>query len=58
MNQKIVQDILLVSTIAFPCLRPRTKSRPTMQCIPQEFLAVKTPMQQAFKEISVLKLRN
>ncbi|KAK9195625.1 hypothetical protein WN943_003750 [Citrus x changshan-huyou] len=32
-NQKIVQDIILVSTIAFACLSSQPKSRPTMQRI-------------------------
>ncbi|KAH9671762.1 MDIS1-interacting receptor like kinase 2 [Citrus sinensis] len=32
-NQKIVQNIILVSTIAFACVRSQPKSRPTMQGI-------------------------
>ncbi|XP_024955838.2 MDIS1-interacting receptor like kinase 2-like [Citrus sinensis] len=58
MNQKIVQDIILVSTIAFSCLRSQPKSRPTMQRISLELLAGKTPMQKALKEISISELRN
>ncbi|KAK9193064.1 hypothetical protein WN944_003760 [Citrus x changshan-huyou] len=57
-NQKIVQDIILVSTIAFACLCSQPKSRPTMQQISQEFLAGKTPMQKALKEFSISELRN
>ncbi|KDO55290.1 hypothetical protein CISIN_1g004642mg [Citrus sinensis] len=57
-NQKIVQDIILVSTIAFACLSSQPKSRPTMQRISQELLAGKTPMQKALKEISISELRN
>ncbi|KAH9735390.1 MDIS1-interacting receptor like kinase 2 [Citrus sinensis] len=57
-NQKIVQDIILVSTIAFACLRSQPKSRPTMQRISLELLAGKTPMQKALKEISISELRN
>ncbi|KAK9195633.1 hypothetical protein WN943_003758 [Citrus x changshan-huyou] len=37
-NQKIVQNIILVSTIAFACLRSQPKSRPTMQGISRELL--------------------
>ncbi|KAK9193063.1 hypothetical protein WN944_003759 [Citrus x changshan-huyou] len=57
-NQKIVQDIILVSTIAFSCLRSQPKSRPPMQRISLELLAGKTPMQKALKEISISELRN
>ena len=57
-NQKIVQNIILVSTIAFACLRSQPKSRPTMQGISQELLVAKTLMQKALKEISISELRN
>ncbi|KAL5738989.1 hypothetical protein ACOSP7_027929 [Xanthoceras sorbifolium] len=33
-------------------------SRPSMQCVSQEFLACKTPMSKPFHEISVAELRN
>ncbi|GAY32953.1 hypothetical protein CUMW_274360 [Citrus unshiu] len=57
-NQKIIQDIILVSTIALACLRSQPKSRPTMQRISQEFLTGKTPMQKGLKEISIAEMRN
>ncbi|KAH9768674.1 putative leucine-rich repeat receptor-like protein kinase [Citrus sinensis] len=58
-DQKIRQDIILVSTVAFSCLRSQPKSRPTMQLVSNEFIARnKTPMQKPFQEISILELRN
>ncbi|KAH9768655.1 MDIS1-interacting receptor like kinase 2 [Citrus sinensis] len=58
-DQKIWQDIILVSTVAFSCLRSQPKSRPTMQLVSNEFIARnKTPMQKPFQEISILELRN
>ncbi|XP_024041893.1 MDIS1-interacting receptor like kinase 2-like [Citrus sinensis] len=58
-DQKIRQDIILVSTVAFSCLRSQPKSRPTMQLVSNEFIArYKTPMQKPFHEISILELRN
>ncbi|KDO43357.1 hypothetical protein CISIN_1g042435mg [Citrus sinensis] len=56
-NQKIIQDIILVSTIALACLRSKPKSRPTMQRISQE-LEGKTPMKKGLKEISIPEMRN
>ena len=57
-DQTVIQDIILVSTIAFACLSSQPKSRPTMQRISQELLAGKTPTQKALKEISISELRN
>ncbi|KAH9704124.1 protein kinase domain-containing protein [Citrus sinensis] len=58
-DQKIRQDIILVSTVAFSCLRSQPKSRPTMQLVSNEFIARnKAPMQKPFHEISILELRN
>ncbi|KAH9768670.1 protein kinase domain-containing protein [Citrus sinensis] len=58
-DQKIRQDIILVSTVAFSCLRSQAKSRPTMQLVSNEFIARnKAPMQKPFHEISILELRN
>ncbi|KAH9735408.1 MDIS1-interacting receptor like kinase 2 [Citrus sinensis] len=56
-NQKIIQDIILVSTTALACLRSKPKSRPTMQRISQE-LEGKTPMKKGLKEISISEMRN
>ncbi|XP_024041159.1 probable leucine-rich repeat receptor-like protein kinase At1g35710 isoform X1 [Citrus clementina] len=58
-DQKIRQDIILVSTVAFSCLRSQPKSRPTMQLVSNDFIARnKAPMQKPFHEISILELRN
>ncbi|GAY55533.1 hypothetical protein CUMW_164910 [Citrus unshiu] len=58
-DQKIRQDIILVSTVAFSCLRSQPKSRPTMQLVSNEFIARnKAPMQKPFHEISIVELRN
>ncbi|KAH9704165.1 protein kinase domain-containing protein [Citrus sinensis] len=58
-DQMIRQDIILVSTVVFSCLRSQPKSRPTMQLVSNEFIARnKTPMQKPFHEISILELRN
>ncbi|GAY35817.1 hypothetical protein CUMW_283360, partial [Citrus unshiu] len=44
-DQKVIQDILLASTVSFPCLQSNPKSRPTMQYASQEFLITrKTPL--------------
>ncbi|KAL5805511.1 hypothetical protein ACOSQ4_028244 [Xanthoceras sorbifolium] len=58
MDQMIAHDVVLVSSVAFACLHPNPKSRPSMQCVSQEFLACKTPMSKPFHEISVAELRN
>ncbi|KAH9704170.1 protein kinase domain-containing protein [Citrus sinensis] len=58
-DQKIRQDVILVSTVAFSCLRSQPKSRPTMQLVSNEFIARnKALMQKPFHEISILELRN
>ena len=43
-DRKVVQDIILVSIVAFACLQSKPKSRPTMQRISQEFLTGKSPL--------------
>ncbi|KAL5854996.1 hypothetical protein ACOSQ4_004798 [Xanthoceras sorbifolium] len=58
-NQMVMQDILLVSTIALACLHSKPKSRPTMQLISQEFLSQRMPLKsKSFQEIYVQQLRN
>ena len=39
----VVHDIILIATIAFACLATEPKSRPTMKCVSQEFLAQRPP---------------
>lgn len=58
-DRKVVQDIILVSIVAFACLQSKPKSRPTMQCVSQEFLAGKSPLgKPVVQEISISELIN
>lgn len=57
-NRKVIQEIILVSIIAFACLRSKPKSRPTMKRVSQEFLAQKTSFTKSLREISISELRN
>ena len=60
-DQKVIRDILLASTISFACLQSNPKSRPTMQYVSQEFLITrKTPLvkRAAIQDISISQLRN
>ncbi|KAL5741590.1 hypothetical protein ACOSP7_028322 [Xanthoceras sorbifolium] len=57
-DQMIVHDIVLVSSVAFASLHPNPKSRPSMQWVSHEFLACKTPMSKPIHEISIVELRN
>ncbi|KDO61310.1 hypothetical protein CISIN_1g013793mg [Citrus sinensis] len=60
-DQKVIQDILLASTISFACLQSNPKSRPTMQYVSQGFLITrKTPLVKhaAIQDISISELRN
>ncbi|KAL5741202.1 hypothetical protein ACOSP7_027934 [Xanthoceras sorbifolium] len=57
MDQMVVQDIVLVSSVAFACLRSKPKSRPTMLRVSQEFLARKTPLTKPFHDISIAELK-
>lgn len=58
-DQTIIQDIILVSKIAFSCLQSKPMSQPTMRHVSQEFLVRKTPLEKiALQEISLAELRN
>ncbi|KAL5738995.1 hypothetical protein ACOSQ2_028175 [Xanthoceras sorbifolium] len=57
-DQMIAHDVVLVSSVAFACLHPNPKSRPSMQGVSREFLACKTPMSKPIHEISIAQLRN
>lgn len=58
-DQKVVQDIILVSIVAFACLQAKPKSRPTMQRVSQEFLTGKSPLgKPVVQEISISELIN
>ncbi|KAJ0041868.1 hypothetical protein Pint_19310 [Pistacia integerrima] len=54
----VVQDIALISRIAFACLSSKPKSRPTMHRVSHEFLGRKTPLAKHFHEISISEMRN
>ncbi|XP_031281004.1 MDIS1-interacting receptor like kinase 2-like [Pistacia vera] len=54
----VVQDIALISRIAFACLSSKPKSRPTMHRVSHEFLGRKTPLEKPFHEISISEMRN
>nr|XP_048327302.1 MDIS1-interacting receptor like kinase 2-like [Ziziphus jujuba var. spinosa] len=53
-----IQDVVLVSTIAFACLQANPKRRPTMESVSKEFLACRTPFAKCFHDISVGQLMN
>jgi hypothetical protein len=57
-NHLAAQDIFLVATIAFACIRTKPKSRPTMQCITQEFLSPKKSIAKPLHALSLWQLRN
>ncbi|KAL5807746.1 hypothetical protein ACOSQ3_028437 [Xanthoceras sorbifolium] len=59
-DQMVVQDIILVSTVAVACLHSKPNSRPSMQCVSAEFLVDhhKTPMPKTLQETSIGQLRN
>ncbi|KAL9458642.1 hypothetical protein AB3S75_007497 [Citrus x aurantiifolia] len=58
-DRKVVQDIILISVVAFAGLQSKPKSRPTMQRISQEFLTGKSPLgNPAVQDISISELIN
>ncbi|XP_059431210.1 MDIS1-interacting receptor like kinase 2-like [Corylus avellana] len=56
-NHLIAQDIFLIATIAFACIHTKPKSRPTMQCVTQEFLSPKKSA-KSLHAVSLRQLRN
>ncbi|XP_059451363.1 MDIS1-interacting receptor like kinase 2-like [Corylus avellana] len=54
----VAQDIFLVATLAFACLQTKPKSRPTMNCVSQEFLSRKKPIAKPLHTFSLWQLRN
>ncbi|KAB2064446.1 hypothetical protein ES319_A09G019700v1 [Gossypium barbadense] len=57
-SQKMAGDIAFIAVIAFACLRPRPKARPTMKLVSQEFLHIKSPIAMPLHEISLIELKN
>lgn len=56
--QSVVQDVVLVSSIAFACLQANPKLRPTMESVARLFLARRRPLAKRFHGISVGQLLN
>ncbi|CAK9162889.1 unnamed protein product [Ilex paraguariensis] len=57
-DAQVARDIVLVATLAFACLCPEPKYRPTMQRVSQEFLARRTTLAKPLHTISVWQLKN
>ncbi|MFQ6659671.1 hypothetical protein Gotur_028473, partial [Gossypium turneri] len=57
-SRKMAGDIAFIAVIAFACLRPRPKARPTMKLVSQEFLHIKSPIAMPLHEISLIELKN
>uniref|UniRef100_A0A6N2K2W7 non-specific serine/threonine protein kinase n=1 Tax=Salix viminalis TaxID=40686 RepID=A0A6N2K2W7_SALVM len=55
-NKIVIQNICIVATLAFCCLHPNPKSRPSMKLVSQEFRSPKRSL--VGLEISLLKLRH
>ncbi|XP_059653778.1 MDIS1-interacting receptor like kinase 2-like [Cornus florida] len=54
----VARDVVLVATLAFACLHPEPKSRPTMLRISQEFLASRYSLAKPLQKISLSELMN
>ncbi|KAH7845783.1 hypothetical protein Vadar_005965 [Vaccinium darrowii] len=57
-NPVVAANIVLVATMAFSCLHPEPKSRPTMQHVSQEFLSHRKALVAPFRTVSLLQLWN
>ncbi|KAG8482723.1 hypothetical protein CXB51_024253 [Gossypium anomalum] len=57
-SRKMTGDIAFVAVIAFACLRAKSKARPTMKSVSQEFLHIKSPISVPLHEISLIELKN
>ncbi|KAH1092125.1 hypothetical protein J1N35_019382 [Gossypium stocksii] len=57
-SRKMAGDIAFIAVIAFACLRPRPKARPTMKLVSQEFLHIKSPIAMPLHEILLMELKN
>ncbi|KAF7115450.1 hypothetical protein RHSIM_RhsimUnG0057200 [Rhododendron simsii] len=57
-NPMIAGDIVLIATMAFACLRPEPRSRPTMLRLSQEFLSRRKALASPIRTISLLQLCN
>ena len=57
-DRMVMQEIVLVTTVALACLHSKPQFRPTMQRVCQEFLTCKIALVNPFEEISIWQLRN
>ncbi|KAK8278145.1 hypothetical protein V6Z11_D09G021300 [Gossypium hirsutum] len=58
MSQLVAQNLARIATLAFACLNPQPKSRPTMKEVCEEFLCVQTSLGIPLRMISFLQLVN
>ncbi|KAK8278149.1 hypothetical protein V6Z12_D09G022200, partial [Gossypium hirsutum] len=57
-SQLVTQNLVHVATLAFACLNPQPKSRPTMKEVCEEFLSRHTSLGIPLRMISLLQLMN
>ncbi|MFQ6630662.1 hypothetical protein Gotur_009444, partial [Gossypium turneri] len=57
-SQLVAQNLVRIATLAFACLNPQPKSRPTMKEVCEEFLCVQTSLGIPLRMISFLQLVN
>ncbi|KAI8533891.1 hypothetical protein RHMOL_Rhmol10G0045600 [Rhododendron molle] len=57
-NPIVAGDIVLVAMMAFACLRPEPRSRPTMLRLSQEFLSRRKALASPLRTVSLLQLWN
>ncbi|KAH7845598.1 hypothetical protein Vadar_003928 [Vaccinium darrowii] len=57
-NPIVAGNIVLVDTMAFSCLHPDPKSRPTMRHLSQEFLSHRKALAAPLRTVSLLQLWN
>ncbi|KAH7846568.1 hypothetical protein Vadar_015636 [Vaccinium darrowii] len=58
MNPIVAGNIVLVATMAFACICPKPKSRPTMLRLSQEFLSQRKALAAPLRSVSLLQLWN
>ncbi|TYH52347.1 hypothetical protein ES332_D09G020800v1 [Gossypium tomentosum] len=57
-SQLVAQNLVRIATLAFACLNPQPKSRPTMKKVCEEFLCGQTSLGVPLRMISLLQLVN
>ncbi|KAH7845671.1 hypothetical protein Vadar_004621 [Vaccinium darrowii] len=57
-NPIVAGSIVLVATMAFSCVQPEPKSRPTMRRLSQEFLSRRKALAAPLRTVSLLQLWN